>query len=174
MLSKIYNFIDDYIRDNPCLQLICIFVLWGVFFIISLLFLFDSTPATEKDYQPLIVQQEKIANDFNTVYSYNNYTIAPKENYISVTLSNEQCELICSFDKDLKLKSYEKNDKAFPKVKAIFGALISGLLLGGGFAIILIMVIPFILSLLLKLLEKICLFLVNKEGKYHGTKIKRW
>jgi len=163
MLEKIYTFLDDDIRHNDGLKLIVFGVLAIILFIISMVYVVDYTPATDSEYAPLINQCEEISKDFNIVYSYDNYKIAPdeKSNNILVTLSNEQCELICSFDNQLKFITKEKCDKAYSIFKAIlFSIWLFSLVFNYAITAILTVIIPLLLSLLLKLLEKICLLLI--------------
>lgn len=162
MLEKIYTFLDDDIRHNDGLKLIVFGVLAIVLFIISMVYVVDYTPATEAEYAPLIKQCEKISKDFNIVYSYDNYKIVPDEktDNVLITLSNEQCELICSFDKQLNLVAQEKSDKAYSIFKAIlFSFCFFSFVFNYAITAILTVIIPLLLSLLLKLLEKICLLL---------------
>ena len=163
MLRKIYKFIDDYITDNYALKLIVFGVFAIVLFIISMVYVVDYTPATDSEYAPLIAQQEEIAKNFNAVYGYDNYEIVPSDDNanILVSLSNKQCKLICSFDKQLKFINYEKTDKSHSVFVAIIISLwFFSLFLNAIITIILTIAIPFIISLLLKLIEKICLLLI--------------
>lgn len=160
MLRKMYKFIDNYIRGNLKIIGITWSVLLVIFFSIFMFKVVDYTPATNDEYAPLIKQQEQIAQDFNTVYSFNNYSIVPNQNNISITLSNTQCEIICLFNKDFKFINYEKVDLALSEMGAIISSIVLGFILAGTLTIVFTNLLPFIISLLLKLLEKICLLLV--------------
>ncbi len=159
MLRKIYKFIEDWIVENDFLHFVGGIIL-GVIFCILLFISIDSTPATNKDYAPLVTQQEQISKDFNTVYSSDNYEIVPDGNNIKVTLFNKQCKLICSYDKDFKFISSEKSDSAFPKLMALLMALILSLLLAYFAVAIFFILFPAVIILLLKLIEKICRLLL--------------
>lgn len=161
MLRKIYEFIDKRIINNPSVHLFSIATLWLIFLFFFIFQGFiDTTPATKEEYSPLIKQQQQIAVNFNTIYSYDNYTISPNEDNIEVTLSNDQCKLVCSFDKNLKYLNYEKIDNASSKFYSLFVYLIAAFIIGGGIAIILTIALPTVLFILLILLEKICKLLI--------------
>lgn len=160
MLRKIYKFIDEYILENDLLQMIGGSILWILSFCIFLFVLIDSTPATNEDYAQLINQQQEITKNFNTVYSYDNYQISPAKDNIKVILSNKECKLICQFDKNLKYLNHEKSDSYTPKIVAILESIILGLMFAYIMTAILLIAIPFVISLLLKLLHKICRLLI--------------
>jgi len=164
MLKKIYEFIDDYVRNNYWLQCIT-FVICGILgFILIFCYALDSTPATSADYEPLIVQNRAIQENFNTVYSYDNYEIIPNENNINVILANEQCKIKCTYDKNFKFINYKEIDLAESKAGAIFCSFLFGFIMIGGTAMyVLAMFLPFILSYLLRFLEWICLLLVGRR-----------
>lgn len=156
MLRKIYKFIEENILQNDALYAFGGAIFLIIYFCIFMFGLVDSTPATQNDYAPLIQQQEEIANNFNTIYSYDNYKIEPIQNDVEVTLSNKECELICKFDKNLKYLSSKKSDLYIPKIGAVLISILMGLMCAYVSAMLLFVFIPFLIILLLKLLEKIC------------------
>lgn len=164
MLRKIYEFIDDYIRDNDIPQVICFIVGWILGFCLLFFQVFDSTPATRADYEPLITQNNVVQEDFNKVYTYDNYEIVPSEKNVKVTFSNDQCKLKCTYDKNLKFINYEEIDLAKSKLSSILVSLfIAFVLFATGFVWVFAIFLPFILSYLLKFLEWICLLLVGRR-----------
>lgn len=163
MLRKIYDFIDDYLRDNGVFQLVTFFVFGVLGFILMFCFVIDSTPAKLSDYEPLIKQNTIVQENFDTVYTYDNYEILPSENNIKVTFSNDQCKLACTYDKNFKFIEYKEIDLAESKSGAIFGSFLGAFLLGGLGMYIFGMFLPFLLYYLLKFLEWICLLLVGRR-----------
>ena len=160
MLEKVYNFIDDKIRGNDGFHLAGIIIGAGILFF-ALLFLFDTTPASANDYKPLMQQKEAIVQNFNTLYTYDNYTIAPQENNIKVTLSNDQCSLTCLFDKNLNIISCKEVDLAQSKIAVLGVSLFIGFIVGGFIGLLLFSFIPFVISYLLKFIEFLCLLLIG-------------
>jgi len=164
MLKKIYEFIDDYVRDNTILQGITLFICGILGFVLIFVYVMDSTPATLADYKPLIRQNSVIQKDFNAVYTYDNYEISPSENNIKVTFSNDQCELACTYDKNFKFINYKEIDLAVSKGESIFASILIGfIMLGVSSMYIFAMFVPFLLSCILKFLEWICLSLVGRR-----------
>lgn len=164
MLKKIYEFIDESVRNNDVLHGICFIICGIIGFMWLFLSVFDTTPATKADYEPLIKQNSIIQENFNTVYTYDNYEISPSEDNIKVTFSNKQCKIACTYDKNFKFINYKEIDLASSKLSAIFPSLFLGFVLIGGVGTWFIsMFIPFILSWLLKFLEWICLLLVGRR-----------
>lgn len=163
MLKTIYEFIDNNVRRNYMLQGICAIIFFVIGFLLSLFYMVDSTPATENDYAPLIEQNSAIVQDFNTVYTYDNYVITPDKKNITVELSNEQCKLLCTYDKNHKFISYEEKDSAVSKFGAIFVSLLGGCLFTYVGTTLFAIVLPFILYYLLVFLEWFCLLLVGRR-----------
>jgi len=164
MLKKIYEFIDYNMRDNKLFQVICTCLVGVICFVLTFIYVIDSTPATNEDYEPLIKQNKAISENFNTVYTYDNYLISPNDSNIKVELSNDECKLSCTYDNNLKFINYKKIDLADSKLIAIIGSLFLGIIGGvyiGGFIISII--IPHILYYLLRFLEWICLLLVGRR-----------
>ncbi len=161
MLRKIYKFIDDSIirNDMVIVTTFCLFAI--ILFVLSMRFLVDYTPATDKDYTPLIEQQEVISKDFDKVYNYDNFTITSAgKNTITVTFENDQCKLISSFDRERNFIENKKIDKAMPVFGAIFISLLFFSIMCNALIIFIIAGILYVISLLLKLLEKICRLLI--------------
>lgn len=164
MLRKIYNFIDDYVRDNMVLYTIC-FIVGTILMIFAITRIFDYTPATDIDYMPLIEQKDIIIQDFSAIYTYDNYLISPNEDSINVELENEQCKIICTFDKSLHCTDYAKIDSAVSIPSLIFACVFFGVIAGGGiFTGLFAIFVPFLLSWLFKFLEWICLLLVGRKN----------
>lgn len=164
MLRKIYNFIDDYVRDNMVLYTIC-FIVGTILMIFAITRIFDYTPATDIDYMPLIEQKDIISQDFSAIYAYDNYLISPNKDTINVELENEQCKIICTFDKNFNYIDLQKIDFALSIFELIFSCLFFGIIGGGGiFVVLFAFFIPFVLSWLLKFLEWLCLLLVGRRN----------
>ena len=103
-----------------------------VYIVIFLVFSFtwfghiDIVPATESDYNKLIVQKDIIVDDFNEVYKFENSKVNFDGKYIRVTLSNKECNLILDFDKNLNLVEYKEQDKAASLPSAILYSVLFG------------------------------------------------
>lgn len=176
MLKKYDNVLKK-ARDFIELHLLGNFELGAIIF--GILFLFISTvglvtidhkPATNNDYAPLIVQQETISKDFNKLYSYDNFEIVPLKDSIKVTFENEECELICNFNKDLQFIGYSKSDKAMSLLLVVMASFVVAFLSAIGIVGIIIIMIPEFLMFLLKMIEKICLLLTGGESN-NGIKL---
>ena len=126
MTKKIYDFEDYYPKDNNnfARAIICLILLIALLIATIIIGDIDFIPAKEKDYEPLIAQQEKITEDFNTLYSYDNYSITTDDTNIKVKLSNDECSLICTFDKDLNFVEYKKQDNSYYFFKTLVKAII--------------------------------------------------
>lgn len=163
MLKKIYEFIDDYVRDNIIFKAI-VFLLCGTIVAGYCFFsVVDRTPATEADYKPLIQQREAISKNFNTIYTYDNYAVSPDEDNIKIVLDNKQCKLTCIYDKDFTFISEERTDLCESTTSAFFLSLLIGFYIGGIAMILLTMVLPFVLSYLFKFIEWLCLLLIGRR-----------
>lgn len=164
MLKKIYEFIEEHTRGNDTLQIIT-FIICGILgFILLFTCAIDSTPATLADYEPLIKQNNVIKENFDAVYTYDNYEISPSENNIKVTFSNNQCKLACTYDKNFKFINYKEIDLAVSKFGAIFVSFLMGFILIGGVSMYIIaMFIPWLLYWFLIFLEWLCLLLVGRR-----------
>ena len=61
MIKKIYEFIDDYVRDNIIFKAIVFLLIGTIAACFAFCSVIDRTPATEADYKPLIQQREAIS-----------------------------------------------------------------------------------------------------------------
>lgn len=159
MVRKIYKFIEEWIVENDFLHFVGGIII-GIILCIFIFLSIDSTPATNNDYAPLVTQQKQISKDFNIIYSYDNYQITPSKDNIQVILSNKECRLICTYDKNFKFVSSEKYDKAFPKLIALLVSILFSLILAYFAVAIFFILFPAVIILLLKLIEKICRLLL--------------
>ena len=165
MLRKIYKFIDRKIRDNIPLFVIALLLIFTSTLCTCISYnMLDSIPATDDDYKPLLEQQETITKDFNEIYNYDNYTILPVDDYVFVTLSNDQCKVHYYFNKNLEYIDYKKEDLAMPLWECILGYITVSIGVAAFITWILLIISPFILSNFLKLLEKFDFFLHQEGG----------
>lgn len=100
------------------------------------IYVIDYTPATENDYKPLLEIQDNIIKDFDSVYNYPDADINMSKSTISVSVKNEECGLNIIFDKDKNYLYTEKDDYSASVFIFIFGILLYGVILSGGFMIL--------------------------------------
>lgn len=83
----------------------------------------EKQEATNDNYESLSKQLEVIINDFDKVYSFNNYNIEPTDDgtKVSLTVHSDSCTLIGYFDNDL---NYIKQSYRYPYLVTTQGYVI--------------------------------------------------
>lgn len=118
-------------KKTFCITLITI----GVFAIIAtLLILICARNSQASNYDALNYQKQLVMNDFNNVYSLDNYTIEEKHDKIAVTLRSRELSATCFFDKEHNFI------EAYSDISLLDNHVFSTLLIGLSALIISIMV----------------------------------